>query len=359
MDRRGLPRRGRGGRRAGGRDRRRRAPPAQRPQRRGGPRPRGRRPGRGVPTDAAGERRVLRRGGRRALAARDPERRLLPDRHPHPGAPGRSRPAGRCGSPGWSTARSSSASTSCSPWTGSASTSPCRACRTRSAATWSATPCGPASRSPTSSTSPAPDPAASQIVGRAVDGWTAGFPTELATDGRPAMVAVAMNGEPLPVKHGFPARLVVPGLYGYVSATKWLTEIELTTLGGRSTATGSREAGPRRARSRPSRASTSPGPARRFPPDRPRSPGWRGRRPGRSSGSRSASTTVRGSPPACPARCRRTRGCSGSTPGTPPPDATDSRCGPPTATGETQTAEAAPPAPSGATGHHTISVEVT
>jgi DMSO/TMAO reductase YedYZ molybdopterin-dependent catalytic subunit len=72
-------------------------------------------------------------------------------------------------------------------------------------------------------------PDASQIVGRSVDGWTAGFPTEVAGDGRPAMVAVAMNGEPLPVKHGFPARLIVPGLYGYVSATKWLTEIELTT----------------------------------------------------------------------------------------------------------------------------------
>jgi DMSO/TMAO reductase YedYZ molybdopterin-dependent catalytic subunit len=72
-------------------------------------------------------------------------------------------------------------------------------------------------------------PEASQIVGRSVDGWTAGFPTEIARDGRAAMVAVTMNGEPLPVKHGFPARLVVPGLYGYVSATKWLTEIELTT----------------------------------------------------------------------------------------------------------------------------------
>ncbi len=74
-----------------------------------------------------------------------------------------------------------------------------------------------------------PRPAASQIVGRSVDGWTAGFPTDVATDGRPSMVAVAMNGEPLPVKHGFPARLIVPGLYGYVSATKWLSEIELTT----------------------------------------------------------------------------------------------------------------------------------
>ncbi|MGB6057461.1 MAG: molybdopterin-dependent oxidoreductase [Microthrixaceae bacterium] len=71
---------------------------------------------------------------------------------------------------------------------------------------------------------------ATQIVGRSVDGWTAGFPTEAAFDGRAAMVAVSMNGQPLPVNHGFPARLVVPGLYGYVSATKWLSEIELATF---------------------------------------------------------------------------------------------------------------------------------
>ncbi len=72
-------------------------------------------------------------------------------------------------------------------------------------------------------------PGATQIVGRSVDRWTAGFPTEVALDGRIAMVAVQMNGEPLPISHGFPARLVVAGLYGYVSATKWLSEIELTT----------------------------------------------------------------------------------------------------------------------------------
>ena len=72
-------------------------------------------------------------------------------------------------------------------------------------------------------------PGASQIVGRSVDDFTAGFPTEIGLDGRVAMVAVAMNGEPLPVDHGFPVRLVVAGLYGYVSATKWLREIELTT----------------------------------------------------------------------------------------------------------------------------------
>ncbi len=70
---------------------------------------------------------------------------------------------------------------------------------------------------------------AEQVMGGSVDGFTAGFPVSYAMDGRAAMVAVAMNGEPLPVEHGFPARLVVPGLYGYVSGTKWLTAIELTT----------------------------------------------------------------------------------------------------------------------------------
>jgi DMSO/TMAO reductase YedYZ molybdopterin-dependent catalytic subunit len=72
-----------------------------------------------------------------------------------------------------------------------------------------------------------PDDAA-QLVGRSVDGFTVGFPTRTALDGRAAMVAIGMNGEPLPLQHGFPARLVVPGLYGYVSATKWLSRIELT-----------------------------------------------------------------------------------------------------------------------------------
>jgi hypothetical protein len=70
---------------------------------------------------------------------------------------------------------------------------------------------------------------ATQIVGRSVDGFTIGFPTDVAFDGRHALVAVGMNGELLPALRGFPARLVVPGLYGYVSATKWLTEIQLTT----------------------------------------------------------------------------------------------------------------------------------
>lgn len=74
-------------------------------------------------------------------------------------------------------------------------------------------------------------PGATQIVGRSVDGFTAGFPTEWAMDpARDPMIAVLMNGEPLPRDHGYPARLIIPGLYGYVSATKWLSAIELTTL---------------------------------------------------------------------------------------------------------------------------------
>lgn len=71
---------------------------------------------------------------------------------------------------------------------------------------------------------------ADQVVSRSVDGFTAGTPTAVLTDGRDAMLAVGMNGEPLPVEHGFPVRMVVPGLYGYVSATKWLAELELTSF---------------------------------------------------------------------------------------------------------------------------------
>ena len=72
---------------------------------------------------------------------------------------------------------------------------------------------------------------ASQIVSRSTDGFTVGTPTAVAMDGRDSMLAVAMNGEPLPLEHGFPVRMIVPGLYGYVSATKWIVDIELTTFG--------------------------------------------------------------------------------------------------------------------------------
>jgi DMSO/TMAO reductase YedYZ molybdopterin-dependent catalytic subunit len=73
-------------------------------------------------------------------------------------------------------------------------------------------------------------PGADQLVARSVDGFTVGTPTAALLDGRDAMLAVAMNGEPLPIAHGFPVRVVVPGLYGYVSATKWVVDMELTTF---------------------------------------------------------------------------------------------------------------------------------
>ena len=69
---------------------------------------------------------------------------------------------------------------------------------------------------------------ADMVLSRSIDGWTAGTPLSALTDDRDALLAVAMNGVALPFEHGFPVRLVVPGLYGYVSATKWVTDLKVT-----------------------------------------------------------------------------------------------------------------------------------
>jgi DMSO/TMAO reductase YedYZ molybdopterin-dependent catalytic subunit len=73
-----------------------------------------------------------------------------------------------------------------------------------------------------------PQAGADMVLSRSIDGFTAGTPIEALQDDRNAILAVGMNGEPLPLEHGFPVRMVVPGLYGYVSATKWVTELEVT-----------------------------------------------------------------------------------------------------------------------------------
>ncbi|MFE6735141.1 molybdopterin-dependent oxidoreductase [Microbacterium sp. NPDC057650] len=73
-----------------------------------------------------------------------------------------------------------------------------------------------------------PDADADMVLSTSVDGFTAGTPLEVFTDDRDALLAIGMNGEPLPLEHGFPVRMVVPGLYGYVSATKWVTDLEVT-----------------------------------------------------------------------------------------------------------------------------------
>jgi DMSO/TMAO reductase YedYZ molybdopterin-dependent catalytic subunit len=75
-----------------------------------------------------------------------------------------------------------------------------------------------------------PQAGATMLLSTSTDGFTSGTPLSVVLDGRDALVAVAMNGTALPVEHGFPARLVVPGLYGYVSACKWVTDIEVTTF---------------------------------------------------------------------------------------------------------------------------------
>jgi DMSO/TMAO reductase YedYZ molybdopterin-dependent catalytic subunit len=73
-----------------------------------------------------------------------------------------------------------------------------------------------------------PDPDADQLLLTSHDGYSFGAPAAVVMDGRDALLAVGMNGRPLPIEHGFPARTVVPGLYGYVSACKWITSIEVT-----------------------------------------------------------------------------------------------------------------------------------
>jgi DMSO/TMAO reductase YedYZ molybdopterin-dependent catalytic subunit len=71
---------------------------------------------------------------------------------------------------------------------------------------------------------------ADQILSTSNDGWTAGTPTDVVMTDPDALLAIGMNGQPLPVAHGFPARMIVPGLFGYASATKWVTDLELTTF---------------------------------------------------------------------------------------------------------------------------------
>jgi DMSO/TMAO reductase YedYZ molybdopterin-dependent catalytic subunit len=200
-------------------------------------------------------------------------------------------------------------------------------------------------------------PRASQIVGRSVDGWTAGFPTDVLADGRPCMVAIAMNGEPLPTRHGFPARLVIPGLYGYVSATKWLNEIELTTwedFDGYWIDRGWAKEGPIKTQSRidvprsgsriPAGATAVAGvawaPTRSIDRVEVRVDDGPWRR-ARLSGALSEHTWVQWSDrwDATPGRhVLQVRATDGD--------------------GVTQTADKAPPEPSGATGYHTIEIDV-
>ena len=200
---------------------------------------------------------------------------------------------------------------------------------------------------------------ATQVVGRSFDGWTAGFPTAwLDVAEREALVAVAMNGDPLPPEHGYPARLIVPGLFGYVSATKWLTNIELTTLeafNGYWVPLGWAKEAPILTQSR----IDVPGSGASL--ERRRAAGGRrrlGAGPRRRARWRCRSTTGRGRRPSCRPRSRTRPGCSGSTAGTRRAGDHTLRVRATDGTGEVQTATVTEPAPDGARGYHTISVRV-
>ena len=193
---------------------------------------------------------------------------------------------------------------------------------------------------------------ATQLVGRSVDGWTAGMPTAWVMDpAREPMIALKMNDEPLPPVHGYPGPAHRPGLYGYVSATKWLAELELTTLeafDGYWVPLGWAKEAPILTQSR----IDTPRVRRRH---RGRARADRGDRlgagPRASRGSRSRSTAP-GGRPGCRARSPTRPGSSGSSTGTRPPASTRSRSAPPTAPAPSRTERQTPPAPDGARGWH-------
>ena len=199
---------------------------------------------------------------------------------------------------------------------------------------------------------------ADMVLSRSIDGFTASTPLEVLQDDRNAILAVGMNGEPLPPEHGFPVRMVVPGLYGYVSATKWVIELEVTRF---DQAHGVLDR-PRLVRARADQARVA---HRRAP----QGSGTQGRRD-RDRGRRLAAAGRRRRA----SRCRSTRasGCrrrsrraisddtwvQWSYPWTAKTGDHVIRCRATSKTGELQTEDEANPAPDGATGWHWRTVSV-
>ena len=202
-----------------------------------------------------------------------------------------------------------------------------------------------------------PKDGADMVLSVSEDSWTAGTPLSALTDpDREALLAIGMNGEPLPLEHGFPVRMVVPGLYGYVSATKWVRELRVTTFAadqGYWTPLGWSAHGADQDRVPHRRADQV---------HRRRRPGGRGRGgvgAAHRHRHRGAADRRRRLGPDPAGRDRRvpTPGASGATSGRPPRATTPSPYGPRTPPGKVQDAAFAPPAPDGATGYHQISVK--
>ena len=200
-------------------------------------------------------------------------------------------------------------------------------------------------------------PGADAVLSTSADGFTVGTPVEALTDGRDALLAYAMDGQPLPVEHGFPVRMIVPGLYGFVSATKWVVDLEVTRFADISaywTSRGWSAQAPVKTASR----IDVPRDGSRLAPGRVAVAGvaWAQHR-----GIRTVQVRVDGGP----WRAARLGGVPGddtwrqwvwewdATPGTHllQVRATDG-------TGAAQTDQEAPPAPDGATGLHSVEVDV-
>ena len=201
-------------------------------------------------------------------------------------------------------------------------------------------------------------PGADQLLARSVDGMTIGTPMAALLDGREPLLCVGMNGEPLPPEHGFPVRMLTPGLYGYVGACKWLGELEATTFAAVDAYWVERGWAPQGTVKTASRIDR---PAPFAPLAAGAVTGRRASRGPRAAGSgpsRCRSTTARGSRRRC-CPCRRsTRGCSGATTGRPRPARTRSAVRATDGTGAVQPEERVDPFPDGATGWHTITVSV-
>ena len=198
---------------------------------------------------------------------------------------------------------------------------------------------------------------ADMVLSKSHDGWTASTPLSALTDpNREAMLAIGMNGEPLPIEHGFPVRMVVPGLYGYVSATKWVTSLRVTTY-AKSRPTGRRSAGRRALRSSWPRGST----CRASRPSMQGNVVVAGVAWAQHTGISAVEVQVDqgGWQPAQLAETLvLTPGGNGNTswPATSGTHTLTVRAT--DANGELQTAEVAPPMPDGATGYHSIKVKV-
>ena len=198
---------------------------------------------------------------------------------------------------------------------------------------------------------------ADQILCTDVDGMTISVPLKVALDGRDALIAIGMNGEALPREHGFPVRMVVPGLYGFVSACKWITRMTLTTYDEQQAYWTERDWAIDAPIKLSSRIDT-PKPLSDSKPGHGSSAVSPGPRAPASRVSRSASTAGPGSRPSSARTQVTTTGASGPTSGTPSPASTSLASRATNKDGDVQTAVRATPFPEGSSGIQEIAVNV-